>query len=254
MIVLDEREWAEDAIANKRMGKKPSDTLRRLAKYYRYVEGRKRSDICDMLEDFVKACDPSANPLDWQEAIKAAAKAGERHPLIQVDGIDVTESEMNTITKLDGTQRQRIAFTLLCVAKYYNAAREKNNCWVNEELKEIMNMAGVHVSSNRQSAYIHEFYCNDLIALSNRVDNINIRVKFIDDKSPVVMRITDFRNLGNQYLMYHGEPIFQCEMCGLAIRRRGNRHRFCPDCAAEIHIRQSMESLMRNSFQYKQTS
>jgi len=76
----------------------------------------------------------------------------------------------------------------------------------------------------------------ELIEFSRRVDNINIRVTCVDhDVERTVMNVCDFRNLGNQYMMFHGEPFMVCTSCGAVVRKTNNRQRYCKDCAVRIN-------------------
>ena len=88
----------------------------------------------------------------------------------------------------------------------------------------------------------------DMIQFSKKVDNTNVRVCFKED-GEVVLRITDFRNLGYQYLMYHGEPYFECENCGLVVKinepKKGRKQKYCNSCAAEVKMRQNVNYAMR---------
>lgn len=244
-IVLNEREWAENAITSRQLGKKPVETLSRVARYYCQCEKYKKKEVRGKLEDFLLQCDPGVILVKWSDTIDRIVRSSDKFPLIELEGIDITEAELQTVRSLDGKQLQRLAFTLLCVAKYWGAAQEKNNGWVNTSDKEIMKMANINTSIKRQSLMLHEMKNAGLLRFSKRVDSLNIQVKFIRSNSPVAIHITDFRNLGNQYLLYCGEPYFQCANCGLTIKKKSNVHKYCSDCAAEMYIKKSVESVMR---------
>jgi hypothetical protein len=244
-IVLNEREWAENAITSRQLGKKPVETLSRVARYYCQCEKYKKKEVRGKLEDFLLQCDPGVILVKWSDTIDRIVRSSDKFPLIELEGIDITEAELQTVRSLDGKQLQRLAFTLLCVAKYWDAAQEKNNGWVNTSDKEIMKMANINTSIKRQSLMLHEMKNAGLLRFSKRVDSLNIQVKFIRANSPVAIHITDFRNLGNQYLLYCGEPYFQCANCGLTIKKKSNVHKYCSDCAAEMYIKKSVESVMR---------
>jgi len=245
-IVLNEREWAENAIANRQLGHSPIETLGRVARYYYQCEGYKKKDVKKKVADFLLQCDPGVVLVKWEDTIDRLAKTANKYQLIELEGIDITEAELQVIASLEGKQMQRLAFTLLCVAKYWDAAQPNNNGWVNTQDKDIMNMANIKTSIRRQSLMLHEMKKAGLLRFSKRVDSLNIQVKFIRRNSPVKIHIEDFRNLGNQYLLYCGEPYIKCAMCGLTIKRKNNRHKYCPDCAAEMYIKKSVESVMRN--------
>lgn len=94
----------------------------------------------------------------------------------------------------------------------------------------------------RQSLMMNDLYSLGLIGYSKLVDNINVSVKFIDDNSDIVLYISDFRNLGFQYLKYTGDTSFtECESCGLVMKRTSNRLKYCPDCAIDIDRAKSAE-------------
>jgi hypothetical protein len=87
-----------------------------------------------------------------------------------------------------------------------------------------------------------------MINFSRKVDNTNVQVCFAEDGDEV-MRVTDFRNLGYQYLKYHGEPFFICQNCGVTDRYndpvRGRKKKYCKECAAKVASRQTAECVLR---------
>ena len=70
-----------------------------------------------------------------------------------------------------------------------------------------------------------------------------------------LMKITDFRNLGFQYLNHMEGGFFECANCGLTVRDErvkngsfisaGRKAMYCKDCATEIHLQQRINSVMR---------
>ena len=62
--------------------------------------------------------------------------------------------------------------------------------------------------------------------------NLANRVTFIDDESEMVLLVSDFRELGYEYMKYCGEDIIRCRECG--ILTRGNKNgtkQYCSKCA-----------------------
>ena len=91
-----------------------------------------------------------------------------------------------------------------------------------------------------------------MVQFSKKVDNTNVRVCFITP-GETAMVVTDFRNLGYQYLKYHGEPYFECQNCGITVKSEnatGRKQKYCKECAVEIHMKQTVNSVMRQ--RYKQ--
>ena len=232
-IVLNEYDWAEKMIANHDLGKKPIETLSRVSKYY-YENHYSKREIRSLLDSFMLQCDPSASLVHWSDMLDKVAKNVSKFPLIRLDGVDITREELAKIETLEGKQIRRLAFTLLCVAKYWDAASDRNNGWVNTSDKEIMQMANINTSIKRQSLMFAELRDAGFIRFSKKIDNLNVQ---------------DFRNLGYQYLKYYGGAYFECENCGLTVKAqspaKGRPQKYCPSCAVEVKTRQTVNAVMR---------
>lgn len=254
-IVLNEFTWAESAISNKDLGKKPYETLTRVAKYYTY-QGLTKRKVRQKLDEFLLSCDPSASVVAWSDTLDSAAKYAAKHPIIMLDGINVTKYEMDKIDALETVQTKRLAFTLLCISKFAYAVSPKTTYWVATPDHEIMGMSNINTSIKRQSAMYAQIRDAGLIRFSRKIDNLSVQVLFVNEDSDVVLRVTDFRNLGYQYMMYHGGPYFVCQNCGITTKRntkfddgRGRPMKYCPDCAVKLKVKGSVESVMRRRCQ-----
>ena len=245
-IVLNERAYAEDAIACLRIGNKPIETLGRIARYY-FSEGYKKQEIGGLIEDFMLKCDPTINIVKWQNTIDSLVKTCDKYELVDVSGFAITQSEMDKIQSLNGKLLQRLMFTMLCLAKLGNEISPANNCWVNKRDKDIFSLANISITTKRQSLMINDLWTLGYIGYSRVVDNTNINVKIIDYESPTVLFVTDFRNLGNQYMRYCGEKYFECQCCGIVVKKESNVQRYCKECAVEMNRQKTLEN-WRNSF------
>lgn len=246
-IVLNENEWAEKALRDLSTGKKPFETYRRVARYYidnGYTpkETRRRLDI------FALRCGANTSSVRTSSLLDDAVKYAAKHPAVKIEDIPVTSAELATIDALDGKQIRRLAFTLLCLAVYGLSIDAKRDGWVNNSDNEIMALANINTSVQRQCAMYAALQHKGLIQYSKRVDNTSVKVLFIAD-GEVEMRITDFRNLGYQYLRRCGEPYFECANCGITTKirnRQGGRpQKYCPECAMLIRTQQNVNAVMR---------
>ena len=255
MIVLNEYEWAKDVIASRSLGKKPSETLYRVARYY-LDNGLDKKEVRKTLDKFLIQCDPSASLTKWSDSLDFALNRALKNKTIMIDSIVITEPEWQKIRSVNGRQAQRLAFTLLCLAKYWNTVNAMCNGWVNNKDSEIMSMANINTSIKRQSLMYHTLRESGLIQFSKKIDNTNVRVCFIEDGEPTLY-ITDFRNLGYQYLRNIGEPYYVCECCGITTKVQsrnkdchtkqgpGRPPKYCKDCATKVHLKQKVNSVMR---------
>lgn len=247
-IVLNENEWAEEMIKSRDLGKKPSETLRRVARFY-LDKGFPPANVRKKMELFLIQCDPVASLPKWSDIIDYALKKAKEYEAIDIKHLYITDKEMKTIDNLDGKQLRRLAFTLLCLAKYWHEVQPNSDYWVNNKDTEIMSMANVNTSLKRQGTMYWTLNNLGLVQFSKKVDNTNIRVCYVQDGEPV-MDIHDFRNLGYQYLMYHGEPYFTCQHCGIVTKlnnpKIGRKQVYCKKCAAEIAVQQRVNSAMKH--------
>lgn len=251
-LILNELEWAEKQISDRNLGKKPTETLTRIAKYY-YSQSYSKRDIRNMLDDFILQCDPHASLVRWSDVLDRIAKNVNKYRIIALDGVMITKGELETIIGLKKSQLQRLAFTLLCVSKYWDAVSPSNNHWVNCTDAEIMQMANMKPTLKRQSELFGILRDAGLIRFSKKVDNLNVQVVFGSEEASDEeneLFIQDFRNLGFQLLKYMGGPYFECSNCGIVTKHvpqsTGRPVKYCPDCAAEIRIRQNIDSVMRH--------
>lgn len=245
-IVLNEVRWAHDicTCASPKFESKPFETLTRVAKYYKYG-GMPKEDARDALDSFLLKCKPDANTVLWAETLDRAVKAGYKYPILDMDSIKVTEGEMAAVKELETGQLQRLAFTLVCLRKYWDAYIPNNNGWVRSSDSDIMRMANIRTSIKRQCALFKALNDKGYIKFSRQVDNLNVQV-LIAESGEDVLEVSRFDNLGYQYLKSCGDPYYyECCSCGITEKRKDIRSRppkYCPSCAGLVKARQTAES------------
>ena len=244
-IVLNEELWAQEAIESGMMGKKPYETICRVAKYY-FHQNYSRKEVRKLLDSFVLKCNPSASLPKWSDTLDYAVSAASKRKLLIADNITITKPEIEKIKALPGAQMQRLAFTLLCLAKYWMLANPNGDWWVNNDDSEVMKLANINTSIKRQCLLYHDLKDKNMIQFSKKIDNTNVRVLF-SEKGETALAVSDFRNLGNQYQLYLGDPKFiVCESCGIVVRSKnrsaagivtaGRRQKYCDQCAGRHNI------------------
>ncbi len=234
--VLNEKEWVLERLSFPSLENKPSEVLSRLTKYYS-AEGLSKAQTRRKLEEYILKCDSSASLPKWSKTLDRIVKYYYGTPLVCIDFIPVSETELEKIKVLKGEQLRRLCFTLLCLAKYQKRVNELNDYWVCTKESEIMRLANINTSLERRCSMFKALNEKGLIEFSKRADNTNVRVCFAD-KEPPVLKISDFRNIGYQYMMYCGKPYFACSVCGAITRYKspniGRKQRYCKACAARI--------------------
>lgn len=234
MIVLKENEWAKEKIETKDLGTQPYITLRRVARYY-LDEHYKKNEIKHLLEIFMLQCNPNVSLVKWSDTINKAIKYAVKHEAINIDHISITDKELSLIDTIYGVRQKRLAFTLLCLAKFGNEVNHNNNGWVNNSNTEIMKIANIKTSFKTSCKLFKDLKDLGYIEFSKKVDNTAVKVIFAEEGKEV-LQISDFRNLGYQYMMYCGEPCFICENCGMVERQQplgfgGRPRKYCKQCS-----------------------
>lgn len=233
MIVLNEREYAENCINTGQMIGKPFFSLSILAKYYYHHCGYRTKKIITLLIDFMQRNYPRYvdNKFTWDSNIERIAANAGKYTLYEIDGVWITQSELDVIAKINNKVLERLMFTYLCLAKLANIKNPQNNGWVNESDKEIFKMAHITCSLQDRDIKVGKLRKAGLLELPKRNDNLSCRVTFLDNDSEKVMLISDFRELGYEYLKYKGENYIRCGECG--VLTKGNKNgtkRYCSAC------------------------
>lgn len=233
MIVLNEREYAEDCLRNSTLKEKPSYTLDVLAKYYYHVKGFKKKKISELLTDFADRNfeyyhDSRAF---WDARIESVSSNARNRTLHEINEVWITENELSAIEAISDPDLERLAFTLLCLAKYNHAKNKNNDYWVNQSAKEIFSLARVTCRAKDRPLYLNKLVVRKMLGYAKRNDNTSVRVTYVDEDSPKALCISDFRELGYEYMFYKGGNFTRCQECGILIKDTKNHNRkFCKNC------------------------
>ena len=235
-IVLNETKQAEYIIKKGEVGTKPTSTLFLLGKYYRQKENLDKEQTVNKLNEFMVANYKNYNPALWEEAIEDISKKANKYPLREIDSIGITQSELDKLAELHNIKYEKLLFTMLCYAKLYNTISENNNGWVNADIQELYRVARVTVKYRKDKfLFLNDIEKTGLISFSNKNDNLNLKVNFFDMDGESVLDISDFRELGYEYLNYIGDGKFiKCKCCDKLFRTNSNNKTHCNECQKEI--------------------
>ena len=235
MIILNEKEYVQEHyLKAHEVDDKPYITLSLLAKYYYFCDGYRKKKIKELLTDYLSSYYYAryiASKYTWDETIdRIASKAG-KYELYEFDCVWITETEIQVIDNIEDENMRLVAFSLLCLAKLGNLRSDKNNGWVNNDIKEIFELAGVKLNAVNRNYMLHDMMKLGLLEFPQKTGNLSSRVTFIDDNAKKVLSVSDFRALGNEYLFFKGKSYVRCAECGLLVPKK-TATRYCPSCAA----------------------
>lgn len=218
---------------NKHIDDKPFFTLSVLAKYYYHCHGYRKAKITQLLTQFMEQCYQryDCNKAMWDESIEKIAKNAGKYDLFEIDGVWITDAELRSIASIQNKVLERLAFTLLCIAKLGNLKNAKNNGWVNLSTKDIFNLARVSCTVSARYEKLGRLHELSLLEFPKRIDNLSCRVTYVDDSSKKKLFVSDFRELGYEYLKYKGDNYTRCEQCGILYRNsKTHPSSYCRGC------------------------
>lgn len=230
IIILNEKEYAEEILRFGYGGVSIHTVIKILAKYYYHIYHFKKQKIVSEINSFLSKDNSSVLPSELSDLIEKTVLKSIKSPLIECNGVPITQNEILTIQSVKNKVLQRLCFTLLCLAKFHDYANPQNNHWVPESGSDIYSMANISTSSREQDLKFNTLRDMGLIAFSKKIDNLSVQVLYVDNDSDHVLFINDFRSLGNEWRLFMGEKYMRCHNCGLLVRQKNNRHMYCDTC------------------------
>ena len=225
-VVFNEALYAQEVIRTSDLGSFPYQALVCVARYYISLNFN-----TDAIRERVNALYNQGIDCGFIDIADSVIKEAGRRGLADIRFLPVTAAELETVRGIDGLRRQRVAFALLVIAKYQNELHRQNNDWVNFRHKDIFAMANVKVSVRDQYLLLNDLKTLGLLKYNRRVDNLDVRVLYLDSEGPAAMEVYDMRNLGYQYMRSQGGSFLECKTCGAVVPRKSPRQMFCADCA-----------------------
>lgn len=238
-LILNERTFAQQAIACGTIGKKPAQTLGCISRYL-CQEGYEKPQIEETLHQFMQEHYADYNAVQWDAAISRISARADARPLLQAGQVEITQAELTTIKTLGSRPLERLCFTLLCLAKYAKLVNPANEGWVTQKWSAVFRMAHVQAEKEKRAAMLHLLREKGMIEFSRSVDNLHIRVLFFCPDSETACELDDFREPGLFYLALQGERLIHCACCGKLLKPKTNNQKYCPDCRAQMNLKKTL--------------
>lgn len=204
------------------------------ARYLFHEKELRKKEIMKELNSFMESNYPRYNQVDWSASLEKYANTAGKYPLCECKGVWITENELKTIEEIHDNVLERLAFTLLCLAKFRNFKSPDNHNWVNYSNGEIYSMACINTAAFEKDIKLNKLRELGLIEYAKKVNNLNIQVLYLHNDGKQKLFISDFRKLGYEWRLYKGEKYIRCADCGILTKRKTNNQRYCKDCSDKI--------------------
>lgn len=233
---FNDRQDIEAKILNNYANKdNPEETIRDLARYNYHILGMKKEDNYDaILEYMLKNCTDFYEERYFKIIYRNIASA-KKYKFRDVSPIVITKSEIDRIFSLNDIRKEKIAFVLLAVAKYYNGISADNNNRLYMSIADIFKLARVAIPAKERASYLNFAYQEELL-IEHMFVGTNLKiVNFVDDSSEGVIELTeaDYKELAYTYLNYKNGGYKRCKDCGRWFKERkcAPNQQYCKECS-----------------------
>lgn len=237
--IFNEKEYIEAIINAKKVDlANPTNTIRKLARYNFYVNGYKKSKNYNAIVDYMTKNFKDFSEMTYQKSIDGCIKDVDKTPFKNIKSVRITKSELDKICLLDDIKKQKLAFVLLCTAKYRDQYNP-NNCHKTDiSATDLYKTARVVLPKEQRNIYLHFLISDGLVEPHNNSKTKNKKLLFVseDENDEVVLDLkeVDYKELAYVYMSWknNGKGFTKCQKCGKTIKQSKTRPRkYCEECA-----------------------
>lgn len=238
---FDDKKDIESKMFNNYVNKdNPEDTIRDLARYNYHILGMKKEDNYDAILSYMtKNCSDFYEEKYFKVIYRNIASA-KKYKFRSVDPVLITKSELDKITSLNDIRKEKIAFVLLAVAKYYNNVSSDNNNRMYISISDLFKLARVSIPCKERASYLHFAY-QEGILVEHMFVGTNLKiVGFVndDDESVIELGENDYKELAYAYLNYKNGGYKHCKSCGRLFKMHKNSpgRLYCKECGQSTEM------------------
>lgn len=223
----------------------PEDTIRDLARYNYHVLGMKKEDNYDAILAYMVKNSSDFYEEQYFKIIYRNIASAKKYKFRCVEPVKITRSEIDKITGLNDIRKEKIAFVLLAMAKYYNNVSSDNGNRLYVSMSDLFKLSRVAIPCKERADYLHFAY-QEGILIEHTFVGTNLKVVgFVDNDSETVMELNedDYKELAYTYLNYKNGGYKHCKNCGRLFKMHKNSpgRLYCKECgqkeeASKFHI------------------
>ena len=210
------------------------DTIRDLARYNHHILGMNKEDNYDSILTYMTNNCSDFYEEKYFKIIYRNIASAKKYKFRSVDPVVITQSEIDKIVSLNDIRKEKIAFVLLAVAKYYNNVLSENNNRMYISISDLFKLARVAIPCKERAGYLHFAY-QEGILVEHMMVGINLKiVGFVDNDSETVLELgeDDYKELAYAYLNYKNGGYKHCKNCGrlFKMHKTSPGRLYCKEC------------------------
>lgn len=247
-FVFDGLSYAKNVIDNHDIDEKnANEHMILLAKYNFHIENMDDIANYHSIVQYMSTYWNGFMEADHQQKIEDFIKNSHEFGFKNIESIKITKKELDFIASLENIRLEKIAFVLLCVAKYECYYHDEPKYWICWPLNAISKLARVHVTKKENLVLYRQLVLMGAIESNSVKNNLYEHVLFAsnDKNDEIVLELSenDYKELAYTYLYYKNgfSGYVHCGKCGRLVKQKSNRQKFCSDCAQLVRRIQSNE-------------
>lgn len=241
-FVFDGLSYAKNVIEDHNIDEKnANEHMALLAKYNLYIEKMDNMSNYHSIIQYMSTYWNDFTEADYQQRIEDYIKNAHKFGFKSIESIKITRKELDFIASLDNIRLEKVAFVLLCIAKYECYYHDEPNYWICWPLNAISKLARVHITKAENLKLFRELVLVGAIESNSVGSNLYEHVLFVssgkNDEIVLELSENDYKELAYTYLYYKNgfSSYVHCEKCGRLVKQKSNRQKFCDDCSVENH-------------------
>lgn len=216
----------------------PEETIRDLARYNYHILAMKKEDNYDSILRYMRDNCQDFYEEKYFKIIYRNIASAKKYKFRDVAPVVITQSEIDKITSLHDIRKEKIAFVLLAIAKYYNNVSSDNNNRMYLSMSDLFKLARVAIPCKERATYLRFAY-EDGILTEHTFVGTNLKiVAFVDDDSDVVMELGEdnYKELAYTYLNYKNGGYKHCKSCGRLFKMHKSEpgRLYCKECGQKV--------------------
>ena len=165
------------------------------ALYYTQIEPVDKKIIFNTVVKFMEQHYSDFKYEGYVRAINKCINDVKKYRIKNIDSIKITKSEMNKIQSLNDIKKEKIAFVVLALAKYFNAAyeNEKDNFYA--KTSEIFKFARISIPVRERDYYLRFAYEEGILKPNYSIGNNAYTAAFVshsDDEIVLELNESDY--------------------------------------------------------------
>ena len=240
MLILNEKKYAKAIYDGKNTEIKTIiSKIRYVTRYLWHVEKKKGEDNYQATVEWLKKHHDNFDESCYANLISDAIKKADKYPFYNIEKIEITQSELDTIASLNDLRAEKVLFVLLCMAKQQSVANGFTNGLVKYSITELCKMARISVPAEDREYILYDIVQHGFLGYPKKNNTQCLIVNFINNEDKVILSLDeiDCQELAYVYLNWKndGKGYTRCQKCNKLIKQSKTKPRkYCEECAREV--------------------